>query len=119
MSVVIAIVGSFGVVLVGLLAAWWVRGTSRVANRIAQKNLDLDVLVESANALRKDLESAQAETNDLRTELRKARQETRTMRIELAVAMANVGILSGHIRQYVPPSIPWPKMQEVHRNGED
>jgi chromosome segregation ATPase len=92
----------------------------RDANRIAQaavdqseRQTDLDVMTETIDTLRANLGDAQDQVTMLRGDLAKARQETRQLRDETTTALANVAVLSDHIRQHVPTGIPFPRLRSV------
>lgn len=80
------------------------------ATRISERQVDLDLLTETSNTLRDNLSDARTEVVHLRKEVRSLREETTT-------ALANVAILSEHIREHVPVEIPFPRLRRVQRTN--
>jgi aspartokinase len=82
------------------------------ANRIARRQSDLDIMEATIENLRIDLAAAQEETTKLRADLAAARDETRRLANESTAALANVSILSEHIREHIPDK-PFPRLRKV------
>lgn len=90
------------------------------ANKIAkaaveqsERQTDLDIMTETIETLRNNLTDAQAQVVTLRSDLSEARKETRKLQSEATTALANVAVLSDHIRQHVPSDIPFPRLRRV------
>lgn len=90
------------------------------ANKIAaaaveqqKRDNDLDVMTETIETLRANLTDAQAQVTSLRSDLAEAREETQALRVEATTALANVAVLSDHIRQHVGHEIPFPALRSV------
>jgi arginine deiminase len=69
------------------------------------------------STLRTNLRDAQQEAETLKSDLKHARQEIRNLQAEATTALANVAILSDHVREYVDASIPFPRLRRVPRVG--
>lgn len=85
------------------------------ATRISERQTDLDVMEATITTLRGNVEDARTETARLREDLSQARKETQALQEEVTVALANVAILSDHIREHVPRDIPFPRLRPVRR----
>lgn len=107
----IAICTVIGVV-VGIVTWWTTRSIGRTANRIAQKQVDLDVLVATSETLERNLSRSEAKAVRLNAALDAAIKEGRRWKAESAVAWANQLILSNYIHRRLPGE-PLPKLQEV------
>jgi septal ring factor EnvC (AmiA/AmiB activator) len=82
------------------------------ANRIAQKQSDLEVMEATIENLRQDLAAAKSETAALRTDLAAARSETRKLEAQATTALANCSIMNDFIREHVP-DVPFPRLRRV------
>jgi len=85
------------------------------SNRITERFNEFQIMEGTIDTLRISLGEAQKETTELRLDLANARLETNKLRDELTSALANVAILSDHIRQHAP-DVPFPQLRRV-RNG--
>lgn len=108
-------IGTIGTVVVMIFSP-----RTKDANRIAaaavqqtERQNDLDVMETTITTLRSNLADAQIETNQLRSDLREARTETQKLRNETTTALANVAVLSEHIRRHVPETVPFPHLRTV------
>lgn len=86
---------------------------SEEATKISERKADLDVMEMTIRTLRANLKDAQQETTTLRDDLKQARKETQTLKDETTTALANVAILSDHIREHVGSEIPFPRLRRV------
>lgn len=78
---------------------------------------EFEIMDKTIAVLRKNLDDAQTETDLLRADLAKARDETRLLKEEVTTALANVATLSEHIRDHVPPEVPFPTLRKVTGRG--
>lgn len=83
------------------------------ATKISERKADLDLMETTIHTLRGNLHDAQQDAIHLRSDLNEARKEIRALQDETNIALANVAILSDHIREYVDNSIPFPKLRRV------
>lgn len=111
-------VGTIATVIIGIIAL--LNKDAKAANRIAAaavdqstRENDLEVMKETIDTLRVNLAEAQVEATALRADLVEARRETQNLRDETTAALANVSVLTDHIHEHVPSSIPFPRLRRV------
>lgn len=92
---------------------------SEEATRVSERKADLDIMEITIRTLRTNLHDAQQETDHLRDDLKRARKETQTLQEETTIALANVAILSDHIREHVSLDVPFPRLRRVPRSVND
>lgn len=109
-----------GAVVVAVVTIVVTRRGQKDTNTITERFNEWQIMNDTVDTLRDNLADAQKEADRLRTDVSNARDEVtatrremRKLRDELNVALANVGILSDHIRQHVPESVPWPRLRRV------
>jgi len=100
-----------GIGIATSISAW--RGR-KDTNRITDRINEFQILEGTVDVLRANLTDAQHEIDGLRVDLADARRDCRKLRDELNIALANVGILSDHIREHVPGSVPWPRLRRMN-----
>lgn len=113
-------VGQFLAGLAAIFVAVWgvvtfvsARRGKKDTNRITERFNEFQIMEGTIDTLRTNLGEAQKETDRLRNDLASARIETGKLRDEINVALANVAILSDHIREHVPPDVPFPLLRRA------
>jgi type II secretory pathway component PulJ len=113
-------VGAVAALIIGLVALatfFLTRSTSRTANRIAQKQVDLDVLVATTDRLEKNLAQAEKRVKKLTVALDQAIDRERTARMRSRVALANQSILANFIRKRLPGELESLELETLETNG--
>lgn len=113
----LAAIGGLGLSVVTFVAT---RRSNRDATAITkavasveERHAEFEIMDGTVKTLRQNLVDAQVETNQLRADLTAARRDTRKLQEEVTVALANVAVLSEHIREHVPVDVPFPRLRKV------
>lgn len=80
---------------------------------VKERTADVEIFVETIKELRTGLGEARAEATELQGALDHARADMTKLQQELTVALANVAILSDHIREHVDRKVPFPRLRQV------
>lgn len=75
--------------------------------------LEWNIMEGTIETLRTSLADATTETHQLKQSLAEARRDCGRLRAEINVALANVAVLSDHIRRHVPDDVPFPRLRRM------